>query len=1354
MKNLLRRLPPQGVFISLFILLVVPFGVVLNRLIAEINGSIEFTAKERLGIQYNAALRQLLERLIQHQQLIHEYGVHRQENLKDRILSQQTEVAATIQTIDTLDQKLGSTLKTTDPWQQLKAKWQHLENGVFLYSPITNLELHTSLNNSLLSLIDHAADTSNLILDANLDSYYLMDATVNQLPAMLMNSVQVQEIGAEIAKRKYVQIDEKIQLVVLYNSIQTPLKAIQRGTRVALNVNSGLQPELESDIQRATLSSKTFLKLIYRASTSPEKVTYDNFKVLGDRAIAAQFRLYDATVPALDRLLQTKIDQFAQRKYQIQFFGGLVFLTLLSVFITLFRNFKKRRRTEQRLSVQYATTRALADSMTLDEATPNLLEAICTALRWDWGELWALNPNTEAIELVHSWHDPAQDFTHFAATTRKMTFAPEIGVVGQVWSTGEAVWIKDFSQESSFRRAEAAAEAGLHTAIACPIVCNEQTTGVMAFFSHQTHKPDRKLLEMMNTIGKQIGQFIQRKHAEQERQRAETALSDQEALLRMALQSARMGAWDWNIVTGEEKWSKEVARIFGVKNDAECLDKKYADFFECIHPEDKAIVTEAESRALESSSEYNAEYRIIWTDGSVHWVNSRGSVMRDADGKPVRLTGVTMDITNRKQTEAALQEAEEKYRSIFENAVDGIFQTTPAGEYISANPALAKIYGYESPDQLIARLSNHIEHELYVEPYRRSQFIQLMDQHDGVIDFESRIYRRDGSSIWISENARAVRDSNGDLLYYEGTLTDISDRKRAADELFKAKEVAEAANRAKSQFLANMSHELRTPLNAIIGYSEMLQEDSSDLGYDDLIPDLEKIRGAGKNLLGLINDILDISKIEAGKMGLYLETFEIADLITEVKATVQPLIEKNGNTFTVICPENSGSLHADLTKVRQTLLNLLSNASKFTENGTITLTVTRREERGERREESATGTWRQGDRENPQSKIQNPKSKIPPSPQIIFRVSDTGIGIAPEQVAKLFQPFTQADSSTTRKYGGTGLGLAITQRFCQLMGGDITVESELNHGSTFTICLPVEVHDRSIESPFAEPASAIAPSTPTAPIDPLPPIATILVIDDDPAVRDLMMHRLGKEGFRVETASNGQEGLYVAKKLRPDVITLDVMMPKMSGWSVLPKLKSDPELADIPIVLLTIVDNQNLGFSLGASDYLTKPMDYKQLVKVLNKYRLQQDENSQASDRPSSAGRVLVAEDDLATRVIFQRILTRQGWSVIEAENGRVALERLFEQKPDLIILDLMMPEMDGFQFITELRSREDYRSIPVVVVTAMDLTIADQHKLNGYVEQILQKGAYNREELLEEVRDVVCSYTRHRLNVRGGSHD
>ncbi|MBX3086725.1 MAG: response regulator [Anaerolineae bacterium] len=508
-----------------------------------------------------------------------------------------------------------------------------------------------------------------------------------------------------------------------------------------------------------------------------------------------------------------------------------------------------------------------------------------------------------------------------------------------------------------------------------------------------------------------------------------------------------------------------------------------------------------------------------------------------------------------------------------------------------------------------------------------------------------------------------------------------------ATEVVAARDRALEANRAKSVFLANMSHELRTPLNAVIGYSELIEEECEDLGQTSFVPDLKKIQNSARHLLQLINGILDLSKIEAGKMDIHVEEVLVPHMIRDIVTIINPLLDKNNNTLAVEGMDVGLKMQTDLTKVRQILFNLLSNATKFTNNGKITLNVKR-----------------DGD------------------DFIVFSVVDTGIGIKPEHMEKLFREFSQADSSTTRKFGGTGLGLSISKRFAEMLGGAITVESDYGKGSTFTVRLPMATKRIESVSNMPQAISTVMPATTGR-------AGLVLVIDDEPAVHELMKRFLAKEGYRVEAAIDGENGLRMAKELNPDVITLDVMMPGTDGWSVLTRLKADPDLSHIPVVMMTITSDKNLGFSLGASDFLTKPIDRDQLVKVLVRFR-----------QEKATVTALVVEDDEKTRQMLGRMVEKEGWIVTEADNGRTALDRLKLYMPDIILLDLMMPEMNGFQFLVELRKNPQWRSIPVVVVTAMDLSNSDREQLSMQVQQIVQKGSYSRDQLLAEVRDLVAN--------------
>lgn len=514
---------------------------------------------------------------------------------------------------------------------------------------------------------------------------------------------------------------------------------------------------------------------------------------------------------------------------------------------------------------------------------------------------------------------------------------------------------------------------------------------------------------------------------------------------------------------------------------------------------------------------------------------------------------------------------------------------------------------------------------------------------------------------------------------------DIEERVKIAGALSDAREAAETANRAKSAFLASMSHELRTPMNAILGYSEMLIEEAEDTGQDDFVPDLQKIHAAGKHLLSLINDVLDLSKIEAGKVELHVETFDIREVLGAAEATIAPLAAKNGNELVLDGPSEPGQMRADITKLRQSLLNLMSNAAKFTKNGTVTLSTRVEDDR------------------------------------VRFAVQDTGIGIPADKLEHVFQEFTQADSSTTREFGGTGLGLAISRRFCQMMGGDIYVESEVGKGSCFTIELPL-----GVDAPAA-PRVADGEARParTGPSPVRAPHATkVLVIDDDEDARRLLARTLERDGFEVVTADSGEAGLELAREVGPSLITLDVMMPTMDGWSVLRALKSDAKLRHIPVVMVTIVGEAGRGFALGATDYLTKPVDRGMLVEAIRRYV--------GSD---AALRVLVVEDDPMTRAILRRTLDEAGFVVEEAEHGAEGIARVRANPPAMVLLDLMMPVMDGFEFLTQLRSDPGNSGIPVLVLTAKELTSDEQQFLSTRAESVITKDADALDALVHRIR-------------------
>jgi PAS domain S-box-containing protein len=685
------------------------------------------------------------------------------------------------------------------------------------------------------------------------------------------------------------------------------------------------------------------------------------------------------------------------------------------------------------------------------------------------------------------------------------------------------------------------------------------------------------------------------------------------------------------------------------------------------------------------------------------------AVRRGGEEFPVELTVLPLRVGERYQFSAFVRDLTDRRRADQSTALlsalvgssdDAMVSLDLEGVVSSWNRGAEVMYGYTEAEMIGKSITRIWPPEAEDESH---MILRRAAQGEPTRNQEVVRLAKNGRTVDVALTVSPIRNAAGEVVGISTIGRDISDSKRHEESLqlwaaelrettsesLQRKQEAEEANRAKSQFLANMSHELRTPLNAIIGYSEMLQEDALQLGQESMATDLEKICGAGRHLLKLINDVLDLAKVEAGKLDAYVEQFEVMAFVDEVASTVRPLVEQKGNQLMVRCDPGIGSMHSDRTKLRQCLFNLLSNSAKFTDCGTVSLIVSQHLE---------------DDRD-----------------WITFEVEDTGIGISRDQLGKVFEAFVQAENSTTRKYGGTGLGLTLTKRFCELLGGKLQAESEPGKGSRFTLLLPAQIDMPQSEPEVVVPRNRMNAAVAERSIE--SETDTVLVVDDDPDMLDLFGRFLAGEGFLVVTASTGEEGLARAKALHPDAVVLDVMLPIMDGWDVLRAMKKDTAIADIPVVMVSTLDNHEMDFALGVSDYLTKPIDRHQLLSILDKYRT------------PILGTILVVDDDPDVVKFLIEQVRDPGWEMIGVKNGREALQWLGTHRPSLILLDLFMPEMDGFAFVSELQRHAELDFIPIIVLTAKDVTAEDRRRLDGSVERILRKGTFDQSELLQALR-------------------
>lgn len=966
----------------------------------------------------------------------------------------------------------------------------------------------------------------------------------------------------------------------------------------------------------------------------------------------------------------------------------------------------ERRVAERTASVRLLQNIVLAANSadSFEAALQTAVHEICIYANWPVGHAYVVEHKDGQSHLVPSgiWHiETASQLSDLGAATENLRFGDVSGLPGRVLAESREVWIENLETYDDFRRGEFADQAGLRAGMAFPITINQQVIGVIEFFAQDVTPANIEIIKTLEHVGAQLGSVAERKAAEAEvkksREEAELAHLRMTDALEVIGQGFVLFDKDDNIALFNTKYAERIRGILG-------RDPVVGDSFESI------MRASAEVNYIPDSMENKEQWvqRILRDRKET---KQRDSISKQNDGTWFRAEGyetsdggtvsIFTDVTELKEKEEELAEMARQSELAHVRLHDGI-QALGQGFALFDQDERYVMFNDKYADMIDVLARRPVVGESFAEVLKdtkRNDFGDLTREEwmKNVLDERKSDKARNSTNrlpdgSWYKAEGFRTRDGGNVSVFTD--ITELKEHEKELDALVKelgvARDAAVDANSAKSQFLANMSHELRTPLNAIIGYAELLADDAEDDENEEYIPDLQKIQNAGKHLLGLINDILDLSKIEVGKIELYVEEISVSEMMEDVSNTIKPLVDKNNNTLEIEMGEGVDTIHSDLTKLRQNLFNLLSNAAKFTENGALSV-----------------------------------KTRIEPSPSgdlIVFDVTDEGIGMTPEQLDRIFDPFTQADSSTSKKFGGTGLGLTITREFSRMLGGDILAVSEAGVGTTFTMKVAVDgtalVNKQGEDEPRAGNTSDVSEDSPL-----------VLIIDDDPNVRELLHRNLNVAGYRTEMAVNGKEGLKKAKELLPDAITLDVIMPTADGWSVLSQLKSTKATANIPVVMVTIAEDRSLGFSLGASEYLSKPVDRKKLVRVLDKFLQHREGES-----------VLLIEDDEPTRTVMRLYLEKEGASVVEATNGREGIEALEQATPSMILLDLMMPEMDGFGFIEEYRKRPEWHTIPVVVVTAKSLTEDEKRKLDGWVDALYSKLESSIDDVLKDIQSKLQS--------------
>ena len=798
---------------------------------------------------------------------------------------------------------------------------------------------------------------------------------------------------------------------------------------------------------------------------------------------------------------------------------------------------------------------------------------------------------------------------------------------------------------------------------------------------------DTTIVPFVGADGK-LRQYVTIRTDITERKHLEETQRESEQRLTLASTSGEVGVWDLDLIADQAWRSLQHDRIFGY----ECLLPNWGNevFFRHVVPEDRELVKQRFEEAFRTGH-LEFECRIIRADQAMRWISAKGEVFRNQQGQPIRMTGVVTDVTQRKRAEELLQQSEERHRKLFDNNPHPtwVFDRETL-RFLAVNAAAVRKYGYSS-DEFLAMTIKDIRPPENV-PGLLESVSANRDENESAGIWRHR--RKNGAVIDVEITSYVLNFAGRKAEVV--VAVDVTQRKQdeaekrkfmdrlaaSNQELDLRNREVERATQLKSKFLASMSHELRTPLNAIVGFSDLLADETPGALNAKQKRFVNHIKQGSAHLLQLINDILDLSKIEAGQLELRCEDFQVKDALPEVLSTIRPLaMAKNIQVHHKL--EAGRAVYADRVRFKQILYNLLSNAVKFTpKGGRIDIDCV---EKGN---------------------------------EVCISVTDTGIGIRAEDQAVVFEEFRQVEGNTNTANEGTGLGLAITKRLVEQQGGKISLESEPGKGSRFTFTLPIGSRTSSNILPVIE---TVNPSI-TLSVSREKPL--IIVVDDEVASRELLASYLESE-YQIVMAESGAEALQKAQQLRPDGITLDLLMPGRNGFETLVALKQTPETANLPIIIVSVEDQQQVGYALGAADYLIKPIPKPKLLESVRKHVLPHADDDAA---------LLLVDDDPRTLELLEATLRSAGYETQSVRSGARALEVLSSKRVCAVLLDLLMPGMDGFEVIRHVRAQATLKELPILVMTAMTLAPAQIALLGRETQALFQKNGSWQQQLMVEV--------------------